>query len=219
MAITMSAHASGRSKRDWLAFDGLDYLITKIVLGIAVVGSVLFGLGGPIRDAVTNAPLPVSYSTKVTSGIPLPRGATHDGNATVELMLTDATLGERLTQALPELLIAAMTIAVAWLLYQLLRDTQSKEPFTRRNVWRITTTALIVGIGWTLADGWVEAPELGAVLGVADRAGVSLGPGVGVGSAHSFSGFSCSECCRKNTLICSRSRVWSGRTSSQTSAA
>lgn len=143
----MDANASGRTKRDWLAFDGIDYLITKIVLGIAVVGSVLFGLGGPIRDAVTNAPLPVSYSTKVTSGIPLPRGATHDGNATVELMLTDATLGERLTQALPELLIATMTIAVAWLLYQLLRDTQSKEPFTRRNVWRITTTALIVGIG------------------------------------------------------------------------
>ena len=143
----MDANGTGRTKRDWLVFSHLDYLITKIVLGIAVVGSVLFGLGGPIRDAVTNAPLPVSYSTKVTSGIPLPRGATHDGNATVELMLTDATLGERLTQALPELLIAAMTIAVAWLLYQLLRDTQSKEPFTRRNVWRITTTALIVGIG------------------------------------------------------------------------
>ncbi len=143
----MDANASGKTKRDWLTFDRLDYLITKIVLGIAVVGSVLFGLGGPIRDAVTNAPLPVSYSTHVTSGISLPRGATHDGNATVELMLRDATLGERLTQALPELLIAAMTIAVAWLLYQLLRDTQSKEPFTRRNVWRIATTALIVGIG------------------------------------------------------------------------
>jgi hypothetical protein len=143
----MDANASGRTKRDWLAFDGLDYLITKIVLGIAVVGSVLFGLGGPIRNAVTNAPLPVSYSTKVTSGIPLPRGATHDGNATVELLLTDATLGERLTQALPQLLIAAMAIAVAWLLYQLLRDTQSNEPFTRRNVWRITATALIIGIG------------------------------------------------------------------------
>lgn len=109
----MDANGTGRTKRDWLAFDRLDYLGAKIVLGIAVVGSVLFGLGGPIRDAVTNAPLPVSYSTKVTSGIELPRGATHDGNATVELMLTHATLGERLTQALPELLIAAMTIAVA----------------------------------------------------------------------------------------------------------
>jgi hypothetical protein len=143
----MGASGTGGTKRDWLALDGLDYLITKIVLGIAVVGSVVFGIGGPIRNAVTNAPLPVSYSTTVTSGIPLPRGATHDGNATVELMLTDATLGERVTQALPELLIAAMTIAVAWLLYQLLRDTQSKEPFTRRNVWRITATALIIGIG------------------------------------------------------------------------
>ena len=144
----MGANASGRTKRDWLALDRLDYLVTRIALGIAVVGSVLFGLVGPIRDAVTNAPLPVSYSTKVTSANPLPRGATHDGKATVELRLTDATLGERLTQALPELLFAVMTIAVAWLLYQLLRDTQAGEPFTRRNVWRINTTAVIVGLGW-----------------------------------------------------------------------
>jgi len=148
----MDANGTGRTKRDWLAFDRLDYLITKIVLGIAVVGSVLFGLGGPIRDAITNAPLPVSYSTKVTSGIELPRGATHDGNTTVELMLTAATLGERLTQALPELLIAAMTIAVAWLLYRLLRDTQAGEPFTRRNVWRINTIAFVVGLGWILVQ-------------------------------------------------------------------
>ena len=144
----MDANGTGRTKRDWLAFDRLDYLVTTIALGIAVVGSVLFGLGGPVLAAATDAPLPVSYTTKITSGIELPRGATHDGNATVELMLTDATLGERLTQALPKLLFAAMAITVALLLYQLLRDTRAGEPFTRRNVWRINTTALIVGIGW-----------------------------------------------------------------------
>ena len=152
----MDANASGKTtrghrafaKRDWLAFDRLDYLVVKIVLGIAVVGSVLFGLGGPVLAAAKDAPLPVSYTTKITSGIELPRGATHDGNATVELMLTHATLGERLTQALPKLLFAAMAITVALLLYQLLRDTRAGEPFTRRNVWRINTTALIVGIGW-----------------------------------------------------------------------
>ena len=160
----MTANGTGRTKRDWLAFDRLDYLVTVIALGIAVVGSVLFGLGGPIRDAVTNATLPVSYSTKVTSGIPLPRGATHDGDVTVELMLTDATLGERLTQALPELLFAAMTIAVAWLLYQLLRSTQAGEPFTRRNVMRLNVIALTVGIGWMpvqfaqgVADNMIQA--------------------------------------------------------------
>ena len=143
----MDANGTDRIKRDWLAFDRLDYVVVKIVLGIAVVGSALFGLGGPVLAAAKDAPLPVSYTTMIASGIELPRGATHDGNATVELMLKDATLGERLTQALPELLIAAMTIAVAWLLYRLLRDTQAGEPFTRRNVWRINTTALIVGIG------------------------------------------------------------------------
>jgi hypothetical protein len=157
----MNAKRSGRTtkgwrafakREDWLAFDRADYLGTKIILGIAAVGSVLFSLGAPVVAAVTNAPLPVSYTTEVTSGIEMPRGATHDGYTTVDLLLGDATTGERLAQALPGLIFAAMTLAIAWLLFQLLRDTQAKEPFTRRNVRRINTIAIIVGIGGTLVQ-------------------------------------------------------------------
>jgi len=148
----MDAKGSGKTTRDWLAFGRVDYLSAKIILGIAVLGSVLFGLGAPVLAAATNAPLPVSYTTKISSGIELPRGATYDGNATVELLLKDATPGERFAQALPELLLAAMTIAVAWLLFQLLRSTQAGEPFTRRNVMRINAAALIVGLGGMLAQ-------------------------------------------------------------------
>lgn len=148
----MDANASGKTKRDWLKFDRADYLGSKIILGYAVVGSVLFGLGGPILDAVKNAPLTVSYTTTVTGGIELPRGVTHDGKATVELLLQDATLSERLGQALPEFLIAGLTMSVAWLLFQLLRSTQAGEPFTRQNVRRINTTALIVGLGGMLVQ-------------------------------------------------------------------
>jgi hypothetical protein len=146
----MAANSSG--KRDWLTFDGADYLITKIVLGIAVVGSIIFGLVGPIIDAATNAPLALSYKTKVASGIHLPRGTTHDGYATMQLLLHDATLGERIGQAIPELLVGAMTIGVAWLLFQLLRTTQAAEPFTVRNVRRINLIALTIGIGGMLVQ-------------------------------------------------------------------
>ncbi|HZJ07928.1 MAG TPA: DUF2975 domain-containing protein [Nocardioidaceae bacterium] len=162
----MEANGTGRTKRDWLAFDRADYLGTKIILGIAVVGSVLFGLVGPVVSAVTNAPLPVSYTTKITSGIELPRGATHDGEATMELLLTNATLGERLTQALPEFLIAGLTIAVAWMLFQLLRSTQAREPFTLRNVRRINTIALVIGLGWIVVQ---------FAQGVADNAIQTMG--------------------------------------------
>lgn len=157
----MEAHTSGKTTKgwrafarsqDWLAFDRSDYLVTKIVLGIVVVGSVMFGLGGPVVAAATNAPLALSYTTKVTNGIELPRGTTHDGYATVDLLLRDATTGERLGQALPDLIIAAMTIAIAWLLFQLLRDTQAKEPFTGRNVRRINLTAIIVCFGGIFAQ-------------------------------------------------------------------
>jgi hypothetical protein len=149
------------TQRDWLAFDRADYLGAKIILGITVAGSILFGLLGPILDAVNNAPLPVTYTTQVASGIQLPRGATLYGPATVHLLLEDATLVERFTQALPELLFGAMTIAVGWLLYQLLRSTQAGEPFTRRNVMRLNVIALTVGIGGTLTQ---------VLQGIADNA-------------------------------------------------
>ncbi|MHB8188116.1 MAG: DUF2975 domain-containing protein [Dermatophilaceae bacterium] len=148
------------AKRDWLAFDRADYLGTKIILGVAVVGSVLFGLGGPVVAAATNAPPAVSHTTRVTGGIELPRGATYDGNATVQLLLKDATSGERFDQALPGLLFAGLTVAVAWMLLQLLRSTQAGEPFTRRNVRRTNTIALIVGIGGVLvpfAQGYADS--------------------------------------------------------------
>ena len=148
----MNTNASGKTKRDWFAFKRADYFATKVILGVAAVGSVMFGLVRPVVDAITGRPLPVSYTTKVTSGIELPRGVTHDGVATAELLLNDATIGERFTQALPGLVFASLTIAVGWLLFQLLRSTQSGEPFTTRNVRRINTIALIVGVGWVLAQ-------------------------------------------------------------------
>jgi hypothetical protein len=146
---TGETDTTGRTKKDWLVFGGADYLATKIVLGITVVGSVMYGFGVPVADAARNAPLAVSYMTKLTSGIQLPRGATHDGQVTMELLLKDASLGERLVQALPGLLSAVVTIAVVWQLFQLLRTTQAGDPFTRRNVRRIYTIAFIIGFGWT----------------------------------------------------------------------
>ena len=158
----MGVNASGTTRqawfafdrRDWLAFDRSDYLLTKIVLGITALGSVLFGLGGFVVDAVTNAPLPMAYTTTVPSGIVLPRGAMPNGPgpATIELLLKDATLSERLGQAIPGALLLAMTIAVVWLLFQLLRSIQAGEPFTRGNVRRINAIALIVGFGGLLAQ-------------------------------------------------------------------
>jgi hypothetical protein len=139
-------------KRDWLAFRRADYLATTVILGVAVLYSVLFGMVRPVIDAMSHATLPMAYRTTVPSGIGLPRGATSDGEATMALLLTNATLGERAGQALPGLLMAAATIAVAWLLFQLLRSTRAGEPFTRRNVRRINTIAFIVGVGGVLTQ-------------------------------------------------------------------
>ena len=156
----MGVNASGTTRqawfafdpRDWLAFDRGDYLATKLVLGITALGSVLFGLGGFVVDAVTNAPLPMAYTTTVPRGIALPRGATPNGPATMELLLKDATFSERLGQAIPGALLLTMTIAVVWLLFQLLGSIQAGEPFTRGNVRRINAIALIVGFGGLLAQ-------------------------------------------------------------------
>jgi|GEM_PF-856520 len=163
----MDTNASGTVSRGWrtltrgdlLRFDRADFIATKVFLGVAVVGAVLFGLTGPILGAVNGAPLQMSYTTDVPGGVTLPRGATQDGKATLKLLLTDATPAERLGQAIPGLLVAAMTIAIAWLILQLLRSTQAQEPFTRRNVRRINTIALIIGLGgmlWQLATAFAD---------------------------------------------------------------
>ena len=47
-------------------------------------------------------------------------------------------------------LVLTMTIAIAWLLFRLLRSIQAAEPFTRGNVRRINAIALIVGLGGML---------------------------------------------------------------------
>jgi hypothetical protein len=156
----MGVNASGTSRqawfafdrRDWLAFDRSDYLATKVVLAVTALGSVLFGAGGFVVDALTNAPLPMAYTTSLPSGIALPRGTTNDGTATLELLLKDPTVGERLGQAVPGTLLLTMTIAVVWLTFQLLRTIQAAEPFTRGNVRRINAIALIVGLGGSLAQ-------------------------------------------------------------------
>jgi Protein of unknown function (DUF2975) len=149
----MDTSTSSRTARDWLKFTTSDYIAAKVVLGISVAGAVLFGLAVPILDALNSAPLPVTYLTRVTTGgVELPHGATIEGNAMVDLLLKDPTSGERLTQALPAILTAGLTITVAWLLFQLIRSTQAGEPFTRRNVWRINGIALMVGLGGLLVQ-------------------------------------------------------------------
>jgi len=158
----MDTNTPGKTTRDWLIFTRSDYIATKVILGVAVAGSVIFGLAVPVLDAVNNTPLPVTYQTSITSGgFDLPRGATVDGKTTVGLLLKDATSGERMTQALPAVLIAGLTVAIAWLLFQLIRSTQAGEPFTRRNVLRINGIALLVGLGGLLVQ---------LVGGVADNA-------------------------------------------------
>ncbi len=63
-------------------------------------------------------------------------GATHPAQP-------GTTVGERLGQAIPGALVLTMTIAIAWLLFRLLRSIQAAEPFTRGNVRRTNAIALI----------------------------------------------------------------------------
>jgi len=158
----MGANATGKTTWDCLAMSRTDYLSAKIIRAIAVVGPVSFGVGAPVFDTATHAPPLMSYPTKVASGIELPRGAIPDGNATatVELRLKDATLVERLVQAIPGLLLSAMTIRIALLLFLRLRSAQAGRPFSTRNM-RIITIALIVGLGGMLAQ---------SAAGLADKA-------------------------------------------------
>jgi hypothetical protein len=137
----LGANTSGTTGRDWSAYDHGHCLGTKIVLGIAVAGH------------LTNAPLAGSCATNLTGGMELPRQASPDSKARVDLRLRRATPGEGLGQGLPGLLPAAGPMVAPRLLFQLLRPSQQSE---------MSFTPLPLAVMASIAAG--EALRRGVVL-------------------------------------------------------
>ena len=134
------------NRRDRLAFDRWDHWGLRAVLWVVAIAAVVRGAIIPIIDWLAAQPITTSIHTDVSVD-ELADRASLVNPATVDVVIDEPTVAERLLTATPDFLTAAAILWVVWLLLRLLGDVRGGDPFTTENVRRLDTIALVIGLG------------------------------------------------------------------------
>lgn len=131
-------------------WDRSSQVALEALLLLVVVGSILAAVVPTIssltdREVTFEAPL-LSKTVEAGGGVTV---QTADGLVT----MTEASVGQVLLNAAPNLLTALVVASAGYCLYLVVRSLRAGDPFHRRNATRLTTAALIVLIGGLVASG------------------------------------------------------------------
>ena len=122
-----------------LAFDRADFLITRIVLLLAVAGTALVQVVGPAIEWARGGPLTWTVAP-LHADVPLREGVESLG-AEVVVSVPDATTESWIATLVPGV-ISTLAVAIgAWLVLRLMRRIQAGEPFVRASVWSLRGVA------------------------------------------------------------------------------
>ena len=133
-------------RRDRLAFDRWDHWGLQAILWIVAVVAAVSGAIIPVVDWLAARPITASVHAQV-SVAGLADRASVVNPASVDVVIDDPTMAERLVTAAPGVLTGAAVLWVVWLLLRLVGGLRSGDPFTTENVRRLDTIALVIGIG------------------------------------------------------------------------
>lgn len=165
-----STKAAGR--RDWFAFDRTDRVGLTVLLWIVGAVTVLAMTVAPVVEWLRGDALTVPFLTKVS--VPeLDTVGTAYGEGEVPLSLADPSVGQRLADLLPGVLVAAVTVASIWLLLRVLRAIGSGDPFGPGQVRRLRVLAGLLILGPAIAWG-VGLVAHGILLGGVDLGGLPI---------------------------------------------
>lgn len=132
--------------RDWLAFDRFDRWGLAAMLGLVVVGAVVFWVVDPIVGWMRGEPLTPGMSSAVT--VPqLDATGVGYGSADYAVDLVDPSVGQRLLDLAPGLAVTVLVGIVSWCLVGLLRTVGAGDPFEPRNVTRLRAVAGVLMLG------------------------------------------------------------------------
>lgn len=125
-------------------------LVLRILLGAVVLFSLLAWLGRPLTGWVRGTALPIGYEGAVT--VPALQGTGIEVTAGgYTLLLPHPSVAQRLVEMLPGLVALAVVVTAVVLVERVVRDVAAGEPFTQRNVTRLTRLALLLVGGWLVA--------------------------------------------------------------------
>ncbi|MGH8878750.1 MAG: DUF2975 domain-containing protein, partial [Stackebrandtia sp.] len=146
--------ASGK-RNNWLK----EFQIGIGIVTAVLIGLTLFYLGATIVDMASrdtaSSPVTVSVPAEYSQVMAEPGPGLNDraelaSSADVEVEVIDPTPGEYALYLLTWLPTACVTIAVAAMLFALVKRARRTDPFTARTVRRLRAIGLVVLIGGTL---------------------------------------------------------------------
>lgn len=131
-----------------LRFGRSDNAVLRVLLWIGAAVAAVFAVVVPVRGAVTGGSITVPFWTDVSATeLAGTTGVTVDNPAGVNLVIDEPSVGERLLDLAPGLVLACTAVLVVIMLDRVLRDIGRGEPFSAGNVTRLRAIALAIIVG------------------------------------------------------------------------
>ena len=135
-------------KKDRLEFSRVDDLIVRVILVVTMVASGCVGLVAPLFSWAADRPINATFARNIDAAADhLPTGVGAQNPVEIDVAVNDPSAAERVVDALPNLLIAAIIFIVCLFVLRLQNDLRRGEPFSAANVRRVRNIAALVGIG------------------------------------------------------------------------
>lgn len=156
---------SAGERRDLLAFDRADRVGMTVLLGLVGLGAVVGWLIGPILGWVRGWDLRVPFESAVEIPALAGSGVEH-GEGAYDIVVADPSAGQRVLDLMPGFGLLVLTLVGSWLLYRLLRDVGSGDPFQRHNVLRLRVIAGLLVFGYPIVMLVESTTRLAILTGV-----------------------------------------------------
>lgn len=156
--------------KDWLAFDKWDQLGLRITLWAIPLASIAGFVGIPLLRWARGESLPVPFVSRVRVPELDARGVEHSA-ADYLIQVEDPSIGQRLLDLLPGLLLAALVVVGAVAIRRIARAIGDGDPFAPGQVGRLRLVAGLLMIGAPVV-GVVDLFSRGAILAGTDLGGL-----------------------------------------------
>ena len=166
--------ASPRPRRDLWRFGRSDRWGLGLLLGLVAAATLLYQVVRPLAAWVGGDGVDVATIGDVVVP-PLDAVGTAYGQGAYTVTVSDPSVGQRLADLLPGVLLTGLVAVGCWLVLAVMRDIAAGDAFRPRNVTRLRVLAVLVAVG--IPTVWfVQVPVALALLTSADLG--TGGPGV-----------------------------------------
>lgn len=143
--------ATRSTRRDLWSFDRSDRWGLALFLALIALGTLALQILAPLVGWARSAGLQIDYVGPVRVPALDDAGVAHDGLGSVGATIADPSATQRFVDLMPGLVVTPVIVVACWLVFAIMRDVASGDPFRPRNVTRLRVLAVLVAIGLPVA--------------------------------------------------------------------